>query len=216
MPSLSTISAISVAFLLGCFACVLPVLRESTTQGLVDLPHRSAMPTSGIGNAESAYAAIPHRRTPFDRRVAKMDSHHADYLQLVFDAIDEAIVIRVDALQGLLNGGSTQELAATAGHYAAYDELIDFVGQIPSPSGLRRYHELVVSAMTDQAAALREMHRQAVISQASSDEWMRLKTVQRSSAALQRAYQQLMSEFPDQPQSIINAFFDYHCALDFK
>jgi hypothetical protein len=39
--------------------------------------------------------------------------------------------------------------------------------------------------------------------------------VQRASGSLRSAYQELMRQFPAEAQSNKEAFFDYHCALDF-
>lgn len=52
---------------------------------------RSAAATS----VDEAYAAIPHRRTVFDRRAATMSTAEADGLERLFTLVDRAIVARV-------------------------------------------------------------------------------------------------------------------------
>ncbi len=110
---------------------MLPSICAKRESVLVELPDRSAMPRSGLGDPESAYAAIPHRRTVFQPQVARLDSPHAAYLQLMFQVIDEATVIRVAALTALL-----QENPVTS-PMDAYDDLADFASRIPPPGDLR-------------------------------------------------------------------------------
>jgi hypothetical protein len=65
-------------------------MRCATLVGLVLLV-RSAAAMS----VDEAYAAIPHRRTVFDRAAATMSAAEADGLERLFALVDRAIVARV-------------------------------------------------------------------------------------------------------------------------
>ncbi len=51
--------------------------------------------SSAAMSVDEAYAAIPHRRTVFDQRAARMTSEEAEGLTRLFALVDRAIVARV-------------------------------------------------------------------------------------------------------------------------
>jgi hypothetical protein len=91
---------------------------------------------------DEAYAAIPHRRTVFDRRAATMSAEEADALDRLFAIVDRAIVARV----------------TKSGHD---DVLADFRA-LRLPSKLGRVQSLVTEAIVAERAYLADGDRSAI------------------------------------------------------
>jgi hypothetical protein len=158
-----------------------------------------------------AYAAIPHRRTQMDFAAAQMTAQDKSYLEVAFYLIDQAIRLRVTAQRAFAQGtGEEAHLLADMAQVVAYLKTIE------PPTALATYHKLLVQAITDERAffqAWADAGREFPYGRAEM-----LPThpkVQSSSAALNRAYQILMQTYSSEAQHNQDAFFDYHCALDF-
>ena len=157
-----------------------------------------------------AYAAIPHRRTRFNFVQSPMDAEHAEYLATSFHFLDEATRARVTAYQDFYHRGrsATRPVEQLGTVIATFRRL-------NPPQDLREYNALIVSALEDQREVLAEWA-------AEGDDFPYRDTigrhprVQSASNALKAAYGLLMKEFGGR-ESAHNrdAFFDYHCALDF-
>jgi hypothetical protein len=104
-------------------------MRCATIMGLL-LVARSAVAMS----VDDAYAAIPHRRTVFDRRAATMSAEEADGLERLFGLVDRAIVARV----------------TKAGHDGVLAEL----RSLDLPKRLGRVQSLVTDAVVAERAYL--------------------------------------------------------------
>ena len=97
---------------------------------------------AGAMSVDQAYAAIPHRRTVFDRRAATMSAPEADGLVQLFALVDRAIVARV----------------TRAGHDAVLTDL----RALDLPERLRRVQALVTAAVVAERAYVVDSNQGAV------------------------------------------------------
>ena len=177
---------------------VLPVPAAAET------PHQRPTVRYNATTVEEAYRAIPHRRTVFDERAAKMAHEERDYLEQCFELVDAAIVERVRMLQWLKSAGKD---GAKAAHY---DAILAQLNALPVPERLRGVHELVIAGIQEQRQALAEWERDTLPMDLHQH-----PLVGSSSAKLRQAYQVLMQLYPEESTQNKDAIFDYLCALDF-
>lgn len=90
--------------------------------------------TGATMSVDEAYAAIPHRRTVFDQRAARMSSEESDGLAKLFALVDRAIVARM----------------TKAGHDAVLADL----RALELPKTLRGVQALVIDAVRAERAYL--------------------------------------------------------------
>ena len=167
-------------------------------------------PAAGVGpSVEQAYAAIPHRRTIWDESGSTVPSGEREYLQTVFEVLDQAVRVRVAGQQAF----SSQQFDS-ANIDVEFDRLITFVRAMPAPKKLDSYHQNILSALSSQRQFFDDWKSQgdrfAFVQQVGNHPGVRA-----SSASLRAAYNELMSKYPNESQTNKDAFFDYHCALDF-
>lgn len=151
---------------------------------------------------EDAYRAIPHRRTVFNVEAARMSPEERTYLTTLFTLVDLAVVERVDMLSALRQKQPVGK--------DDYDAVLGQLGTVPVPSRLRGVHQLVVSAIMEQRAALAQWRNGGPPEQLGGH-----ALVVSSSTKLRQAYGELMQLFPEENGHNKAAFFDYLCALDF-
>lgn len=149
-----------------------------------------------VMSVEEAYRAIPHGRTVFKVKQAKMGQASSRFLSAIFDMIDEAIVLKMTSL--------TRGVRADAEGYAKLRARMD---ALPTPEGLSRFKEQVMEAIDLERDYLSDNPK--VLSMA------RDTRVSRASSLLKSAYSQLMEIYPAENGHNKKAFFDYLCALDF-
>lgn len=167
-------------------------------------------PAVDVGLAvEQAYAAIPHRRTVWVDSETTVPSEEKAYLKVMFQVLDEGVAVRVAGLQNFSNGNYDSVNVDTE-----FDRLISFVLSMPVPKGLGSYHKDIVAGLSGQRQFFADWKSQrdgfAFTHQIGNH-----PGVQASSSALRTAYGELMSKYPNESQANKDAFFDYHCALDF-
>ncbi len=153
----------------------------------------------------TAYRAIPHRRTVFDKGAAKMSTDEKTYLDDFFRLVDSAMVERVQMAQWISSGGRQGK------NTAKYDLILEELKALDPPSSsLNKLQDLVIEAIVEQRALL--------------DEWKESERAQfpknnprvrKASSQLRRAYSLLLKQFPREGPHNREAFFDYLCALDF-
>jgi hypothetical protein len=173
-------------------------------------PRYSDPPSAGVGpSVEQAYAANPHRRTIWEESGSTVPSGEKEYLQTVFEVLDQAVRFRVAGQQAF----SSQQYDS-ADIDAEFDRLIMFVREMPAPKTLVSYHQDILSALSNQRQFFNEWKSQrdqfAFAQQVGNHPGVRA-----ASASLRAAYGELMSKYPNESQTNKDAFFDYHCALDF-
>ena len=144
---------------------------------------------------EEAYRAIPHQRTVFDAKAGAMSEDEKRFLEVFFELVDSAIVLKVEAMQTrpALMGADYQSLKAR-------------LESLETPPKLSHVKKLVHEAIKAQEAYLAQSPRPAF---ASNDK------VGQASQKLREAYGEIMSLYPNEKPRNKQAFFDYLCALDF-
>jgi len=170
----------------------------------------SEPPTLDVGlSVEQAYAAIPHRRTVWDENDSTVPAEEKAYLRVLFAVIDQGVAVRVAGLQ---NYSARQYDAVDP--VDGYDRLIGFARGMTVPPALASYHQRILEGLAGQ--------RQFFADWKGERDGFRFARqigdhpgARNASAALRAAYNELMSKFPNESPSNKDAFFDYHCALDF-
>jgi hypothetical protein len=167
-------------------------------------------PSVGVGpSVEEAYAAIPHRRTIWDENGSTVPSGEREYLQTMFQVLDQAVRVRVAGQQAFSN-----QQYDSADIDGEFNRLITFVHSMPIPPGLNSYHQQILSALSGDRQFFADWKSQGdrfpFAQQVANHPGVRA-----ASANLHAAYDQLMSKYPNESATNKDAFFDYHCALDF-
>lgn len=209
-------------FSIGLMSC------NATSQGLSSgqfdtLPaakHRNSKTPATLASAptlnldlsvEEAYRAIPHRRTAMDFAASNIPTEEKRYLEVAFHLIDQSIRLRVSAYQKF-----SQAEAGGAQLISDMGRLGEFLQSYEPPANLTSYHERLVKALADQRAYFEEWAAQGRQFQyGSSNGLASHPKVQGASNALREAYGILMQAYSGENDNNKQAFFDYHCALDF-
>jgi hypothetical protein len=171
-------------------------------------PSLTTAPTFNLDlSVEAAYAAIPHRRTVMDFGTSSIPDDDKRFLEVAFHVIDQAIRLRVTAFQKFSRGNRDPELIAEM------ETLIEYLRGLETPDGLSTYQSTLLKALLDQQSYFKAWQtegQQFQYANVGSD-----PRVQSASNALRTAYGILMEKYPNETASNKEAFFDYHCALDF-
>lgn len=177
----------------------------TSTYSYVDPPQVNA----GM-SIEDAYSAIPHRRTVWSADETTVPVGERAYLNAMFQVLDQAVVARVAGIQKY-SGGDFESFDAEG----QLGQLSDYVRQVRVPPALGDYNNQILTAL----AAERQFFHDWKEGQDHFDYTRQVEThqgVSQSSAALRSAYQDLIAKYPQESQSNRDAFFDYHCAVDFR
>jgi hypothetical protein len=189
------------------YRTVLPLLGNLVRAPVVSTLVLPAL--NAYGSIDDAYAAIPHRRTRMDFSRSPMAAEDKTYLAAAFAAAEAGIVLRVAALRAFNDKGG-----ARASVLADMEQLGAHLAAGRPPPRLSEYHRLLAEALAQQRAVFVAWDRDgAAFTHARS--LAGHPAVAASSQALHGAYQQLMQIFPAEDPGNRDAFFDYHCALDF-
>jgi len=162
----------------------------------------------GISVAQ-AYAAIPHRRTVWSESDSTVPAAQQAYLRAIFAVLDQGVAARVAGLEHY----SAQQFDA-AEPVENYDRLIAYVRGLAPPPALSTYQGKVLEALAAQRQFFADW-------KAAGDGFPYAQKIgehagaRQASDALRAAYNELMAHYPNEGASNKDAFFDYHCALDF-
>jgi len=198
-------------------ACVLLVACKNSgpTSSIVDAAPPAPIeyndpPIVDAGiSIERAYAAIPHRRTIWMEANSTVPPEEQAYLRVIFEVLDEGVALRVAGLQNYSN-----RVFHRGDIDGNFDRLIAYVqGTIP-PKSLVAYHQDILTALYAERQFFVAWKTQGT-SFAFADQISRDPNVQKASTNLRAAYGVLMAKYPQEAQANKDAFFDYHCALDF-
>ena len=232
MPKYTTVFMLGIALLGGCKkqaaepANPSPAIPEAAQQGdpqadsqavhvteaaaVSTQPEYGQPPTVDVGlSVEQAYAAIPHRRTIWEDSDTTVPPADKEYLKVMFQVLDQGVAVRVAGLQNYSN-----QQYDGANIDGEFDRLISFVHTMPVPRNLATYHNEVLMGLTGQRAFFAEWKTQRdqfAFSRQIADH----PGVKSASNALRSAYGELMAKYPNESPRNKDAFFDYHCALDF-
>jgi len=175
-------------------------------------PTASAAPVLNLDlSVEEAYAAIPHRRTAMDFTASNIPTQEKRYLEVAFHIIEQSIRLRVTAYRKFSHGeAGDAQLIADMGRVS------EFLKSVEPPANLSSYHKRLVKALSDQRAYFEEWSaRGAQFQYGSPHRLASHPKVQGASKALHDAYGILMQLYSGEDAHNKQAFFDYHCALDF-
>ena len=175
-------------------------------------PTIATAPTLSLDlSVDAAYAAIPHRRTAMDFAASNMPEQDKRFLEVAFHVIDQAIRLRVTAYQKFSSseGNDSQSISEM-------NRLVDYLQNIEAPAGLSSYQAHLLQALSDQRAFFEDWQTRGQQFQYGRPQTIGTHPkVQSASTALQEAYGILMQTYPSEGNNNKEAFFDYHCALDF-
>jgi len=175
-------------------------------------PTIATAPTLSLDlSVDAAYAAIPHRRTAMDFEASNMPDQDKRFLEVAFHLIDQAIRLRVTAYQNFSRsaGKDSQSIPQM-------DQLVDYLQNTEAPASLSSYQARLLQALSDQRAFFEEWQTQGQQFRYGSSQTIGTHPkVQSASSALREAYGILMKTYPSEGNNNKEAFFDYHCALDF-
>jgi len=160
-------------------------------------------------SVDDAYAAISHRRTVWAESESTVPAPERDYLKVMFTLEDEAVAARVAGLQKYSRGQFDDSNVDSE-----FDQLISFGHSVVPPESLKTYHNDIVDALVAQQQFFREW-KSAGSQFAYAQRIAENPEAQKASGELKAAYNELMSKYPQEGQTNKDAFFDYHCALDF-
>jgi len=158
---------------------------------------------------EDAYGSLEQRRTKFDARQATMTANEREYLVLMFEILDAAVVARVEAAAALGQGLPSAE------HVAVLERLTRFACSFDAPPALRPYHKYVVDALARQEKFFSDWRREGKSFAFTTPETMRdNEDLQTASRAIKRAYDELMTLYRDEGEHNRSAFAGYCAAFD--
>jgi hypothetical protein len=172
---------------------------------LLAVPAFAAPPLS----VEQAYAAVQHRRTPFDARAGKLPASATDALHRFFTLSDQLVVARVSAMRAQAEG----DAKGLQNALEAYDAGSSRLRSEPLTAEVGQARDLVLEAMSMQKRFLAS--RPAGSMRFVRAELQQAPDVKQASLRLHRAYSILMRAYPETLGGQRQAFFDHLCALDF-
>jgi hypothetical protein len=146
-----------------------------------------------------------------DFAASDMPEQDQRFLEVAFHVIDQAIRLRVTAYQKFSRGevGDSQSISDM-------NRLVDYLQNIEAPASLSNYQAQLLKALSDQRAFFEEWQAEGQQFQYGSPQKLGTHPkVQSASTALRQAYGILMQTYPGEGNHNKQAFFDYHCALDF-
>lgn len=175
-------------------------------------PSVATAPTLNLDlSVDAAYAAIPHRRTAMDFAASNMPEQDRRFLEVSFHLIDQGIRLRVSAYQKFARGETRDSQSISE-----MDRLIVYLQNTEAPASLSTYQAQLLQAFSDQRAFFEEWRTQGQQFQYGTPQTLGTHPkVQSASAALRAAYGILMEQYSSEGSGNKEAFFDYHCALDF-
>jgi hypothetical protein len=179
--------------------------------GSKSLPSIATAPVFNLDlSVDAAYAAIPHRRTVMDFAASNMPDQDKRFLEVAFHVIDQAIRLRVTAYQKFSRGVIDSQFISDM------DRLAEYLQNTEAPESLSSYQATLLKALSDQRDFFVEWKAQGQEFRFGSPQTIGTHPkVQSSSAALREAYGILMETYRGEASNNQEAFFDYHCALDF-
>lgn len=173
-------------------------------------------PTSGdapivnVGlTIDQAYAALPHERMVWVASDSTAPSSEQPYLGAIFRVLDEAIAVKVAGLQHY-SRGDFDSLDIDA-QYAA---LLNYARATSVPSALSTYHQDVLTALSNERLFFQNWNADRT-NPTFTTQFQANAQVQAASTASRSAYFELIRVYPNEPPANKQAFYDYHCALDF-
>lgn len=192
-------SIASVILVLACFQGV-----EAGDKTMPKVRHKVSV--------EKAYKMIPHRRTKFNFKGSSVKGADKVYLEKAFKIVDEAVRCRVVTMHDY-----AKKAPKKVGKLRKdYQKLLDYLKTLTAPKALVKYHESLISAMTTQIDFFKEWEKGGKsFSHGTLQKLRNHPKVKAASRFLIAGYQVLMRAYSGESKKNKEAFFDYHCSLDF-
>jgi len=168
-----------------------------------------AAPGAQALEVAEAYAAIPHRRTPYDISLSPEAAAQKTSLGRLFSHTDKGVVLRVEGMKA----HTSRDAAALKRVVAEYDALVAALQKEDLVPQVAPARALIVDALKLQQRHFQS--RPAGGLAFTHKEIESIPEVRQSSQMLQKAYGLLMAAFPAEVARNRTAFFDHLCALDF-
>jgi len=156
-----------------------------------------------------AYAAIPHRRTPYDISLSPSAAAQKASLARLFGQTDKGVVLRVEGMKA----HGARDAAGVKRVVAQYDTLIADLQKENVATEIAPARSLVVEALKLQQQYFQSRPAGTLVF--TSRELHGNPDVKGASEKLQKAYGILMRAFPGEAPNNRTSFFDHLCALDF-
>lgn len=163
---------------------------------------------------EQAYEAIPHARTPFDKKQSTIGSAESKYLDHFFFASDLAMRARVQTLQHFYHNDNITKLET---YDKEINTLLASFDLIETPTNLKEVQSNLLGAIRDQQKFFHEW-----AAQKGTPAFAQTKQNMAQNSLVQSAHQKLVSAYsmlkqlyPEETEHNQQAFFDHLCALDF-
>jgi hypothetical protein len=168
-----------------------------------------AAPLASAMEVAEAYAAIPHRHTPYDPATSPSAANQKASLARLFGLTDRGVVLRVQGMKAHAAGDE----ATLKRVVNQYDALIADLKREGLSTEIEPARTLIVEA-------LRLQQRHFVSRPAGGLVFVRseiagIPDVRQSSGKLHKAYGELKRAFPGETPRNRTSFFDHLCALDF-
>ncbi|MDF1660444.1 MAG: hypothetical protein P1V97_01645 [Planctomycetota bacterium] len=192
-------SVCSIVLVLACFQGV-----EAGDKKMPKIRHKVSV--------EKAYKMIPHRRTKFTFKGSTVKGDDKAYLEKAFKIVDEAVRCRVVTMHDY-----AKKAPKKAGKLRNdYQKLLDYLKTLTPPKKLAKYQESLISAMTAQIDFFKEWEKGGKSFRYGGLRQLRSHPkVTGASRFLIAGYQVLMRAYAGESKKNKEAFFDYHCSLDF-
>ncbi len=184
--------------------------QNSTPGATSSYSHSDPPHVNAALSVDDAYTSIPHRRTVWSDDQTTVPAGEREYLKAMFQVLDQTVVARVAGIQNYSRGDFTSFDAD-----GELGRLSNYVRQALVPPALVDYNSRILAALAGEQQFFHDW-------KSDPDHFDYMKQVNshpgvnQSSAALRSAYQGLMSKYPQESQANRDAFFDYHCAADFR
>ena len=166
-----------------------------------------AAPAARALDVAEAYAAIPHRRTPYDAAASPSPAPQKAALAWLFARTDRGVVLRVEGMKA----HGSKDAATLQRVVSQYDSLIAELAKEQLVEEVKPARGLIVEAMKKQRRYLSSQPA----GQLAFTQIGRVPEVSGASAQLIEAYGILMKTFPKETPRNRTSFFDHLCALDF-
>jgi len=141
----------------------------------------------------AAYEALGSRQTTYDAFHSDIPREDQAYLTLVFAAIDQAIVLRVETTRRFMD----EEAEGLPADLAEYDTLVAFLKAVPPPEKLHLYHRALTRSVQDHRAFFEEWRqRGAGFPYRELEQMPKSPTLRRASKGLDTAYGALLKQYP--------------------
>jgi len=158
---------------------------------------------------ERAYEAIPHRRTVWSPEASSVPAAEKTYLRTMFQVLDEGVAVRVAGQQNYASGHMEY-----MDPVEQYGQLLTLARSMKVPPTLASYHQHILTALEGQQQYFADWRAQGDQFQ-FAQQIGNHPGVLKASAHLRAAYAELTAKYPNEAAANKDAFFDYHCALDF-